>query len=118
MQKILYFTAGPNPTVGEQADINALNALAAAPYQVGVRNGQQPAEYQPKPEEADFVCGTIPASHDDPEDFPVFDIDNPPNPGNLPSTQAVVSDGQELTIGEETFTFTVVDGEITAIAVA
>lgn len=87
MQKILYFTAGPNPSGPEQADIAALNALAAAPYEVGVRNGAEPALYQPKP-------------------------------GNLPSTQAVVSNGQELTVGGSTYTFTVVNGEITAIAVA
>ncbi len=118
MQKILYFTAGPNPSGPEQADIAALNALAAAPYEVGVRNGAEPALYQPKPEAADFVCGTIPTSHSDTEDFPVFDIDNPPAPGNLPSTQAVVSNGQELTVGGSTYTFTVVDGQITAIAVA
>lgn len=118
MQKILYFTAGDKPTAPEQADIDALNALAAAPYEVGVRNATAPALYDPKPEAADFVCGTIPTSHSDAEDFPVFDIDNPPTPGNLPSTSAIVSDGQELTVGGSTYTFTVVDGEITAIAVA
>lgn len=36
----------------------------------------------------------------------------------LPSTSAIVSDAQELTVGGSTYTFTVVDGAITAIAVA
>lgn len=71
-QKILYFTAGPTPTVQEQAEIDQLNELAKAPYIIGVRNSAEPALYQPKPEATDFVMGSIP---DDFEEVPVFDLD-------------------------------------------
>lgn len=126
-QKILYFTAGPQPTVGELADIAALNALAEKPYEVVVRNAAANAEFgEGRPEPGDFLAGSYPATYEFPEGhedegdpiYPVFDPDAPPAPPNLPATQAVVSDGQELTIGGETFTFTVEDGVITAIDVA
>lgn len=39
-----------------------------------------------------------------------------PSP-TLPDTQAVVADGMELTIGSNTYAFTIADGEITAITV-
>ena len=40
-----------------------------------------------------------------------------PAPDTLPDTQAVVTDGETLTVGGSDYTFTVVDGEITDIVV-
>lgn len=127
-KKIIYFTAGSVVTPGEAADIEALNALAVPTYSVQVANasvlpnlGQMPNP-DPEPEDpanvpilmdCDFVAGTIP---DDYDAIDVIDPDAPPAP-DVGSDRAVVANEEVLTIGAETFTFTIVDGEITAIAV-
>lgn len=98
-QKILYFTAGPTPTSPEAAEIAALQVLAGKPYDVLVRNGAINAEFgEGRPEPADFLAGTIPATYLDEGDpiYPEFDPADPPQPGNLPDTMAVVFDGQVL----------------------
>lgn len=105
--KVLYFTAAAAPTGPEQA---AIDALLAGQYDVQVRNAAQSALYGTKAEPCDFKAGSAPAEYDD---VPVWDAG-----ALLPSTSAIVSDAQELTVGGSTYTFTVVDGAITAIAVA
>lgn len=122
-KKIIYFTAGSAVTSDENADIAALNALAAPAYSVQVANASVPPNLGKTPTEeggdvvrlmdCDFVAGTIP---DDYDDIAVIDPDAPPLP-DVGDDHAVIADDQVLTIGAETFTFTVVDGEITAIAV-
>lgn len=119
MKKIIYFTAGAVVTSGEKADIAALNALAEPAYQVQVSNGSvlpnlgKTDEGGNVIEASDYVAGTIP---DDYEGIDVFDPDAPPPP-DVGTDKAIVADAQVLTLGEETFTFTIEDGEITAIAV-
>lgn len=61
-KKILFFTAGPVPTAGEQAQIDALNALNAPGYTVGVRNALQSGSYGHGIESCDLVAGTIPTA--------------------------------------------------------
>ena len=125
MQKIIYFTEGPAATSGEQLDIDTIAALAEKPYQLVVRNAAANSEFgEGRPEPGDFLAGSYPPSYEFPEGhedegdpiYPVFDPDNPPAP-DLPATQAIVSNSQELVIGAETFTFTVAGGVITAIDV-
>lgn len=110
-QKILYFTAGPTPTTQEQGEIDQLNELAKAPYTIGVRNAVEPALYQPKPEETDFVSGAVP---DEFSEIPVFDPDNPPDPDPLPSNQAIVTDGDILNVDGGTVTLSVSENVVTA----
>lgn len=122
MKKVIYFTAGPNETSGETAEINAIKALAAAPFQVVVRNGLLPLESGGADEAADYVAGTPPAPYDDGEDYPVFDPDAPP-PSDLPGTMAIVADGQAIAATVtgtyvDTVTLTVVDGVVTAVALS
>lgn len=115
MKKVLYFTAGPIPTPQEQADIAALRTLAEPAYEVGVRNGAANAQFGTgRNEPADYAAGTIPTAYNTLDEF---DVDAPPAPDTLPDTQAVVTDGETLTIGGSDYTFTVVDGEITDIVV-
>lgn len=115
MQKIIYFTAGTTPTEEELADINALNALAAAQYDVNVSNGSVPSGLGDDAIEAsDFVAGTIPDAY---EAVDIFDINNPPEPSNLPATQAVVSDEDVLRLDDVDYEFTVEGNDISAIAV-
>lgn len=129
-KKIIYFTAAANVTPAEQADIDALNALTVPAYSLKVANaavlpnlGMMPnPDPEPDPEDpeivpilmaCDFVAGTIPADYSGKDEI---DPDAPPVP-DVGEDRAVVADSQVITIGEETFTFTVVDGAITAIVV-
>lgn len=75
MAKIIYFTAGPVPTVDELADIAALNASILPAYEVAVRNTLANNSYGAGPEAADFVAGTIPTAYSDAEDYPVINPD-------------------------------------------
>lgn len=119
-KKIIYFTVGPAVTAGEAADIAALNALTEPAYSVQVSNGAVPPNLGKNSEggnvieACDFVAGTIP---DDYDGVDTIDPDAPPAP-DVGDDRAVVSNGQELTIGGSTYTFTIADGAITAIAVA
>lgn len=110
--KIIYFTASELATTAEKADIAKLNAITAPYYALQVRNSRVPNVWGHL-EEADLVAGTIPDAY---EDVDTIDPDAPPVPG-LSATQAVVSNGQVVTIGTATYTFTVAGGVITAIAV-
>lgn len=115
MKKIIYFTAGTTPTEQEAADIAFLNALVGQ-YELNVSNGAVvPNLGADVIETCDYVAGTIPTAYDAVDEF---DITAPPLPPAMIATQAVVTDEQEIIIGEETFTFTVVDNEITAIVVS
>lgn len=67
-ERILYFTAGQEPTVAEQAEIDRLEAMAAAPYVVKVRNGDV-EEKMPSIETCDFVAGTVPTAYAAVDDF-------------------------------------------------
>lgn len=115
MKKIIYFTAGTTPTEEEAADIAFLNALVGQ-YELNVSNGAvAPNLGTDEIKTCDYVAGTIPAAYEEVEEF---DVTAPPIPPAMIATQAVVTDEQEIVIGEETFTFTVVDNEITAIVVS
>lgn len=119
MKKVIYFTAGDKPTTGEQAEIDALNALAALPYNVVVRNGARSTAFGAGIEAADYVAGTIPTAYNDAETYPVFDPDAPPAPDTLPATQAVVSDAQVLDTDDGgTVTLTIAGGAITSAVYA
>jgi len=129
-KKIIYFTAGAVATSGEKADIEALNALCEPAYSLSVANGSVPdnlgmtpnLDPDPEPEDpefvpllqaCDYVAGTVPSAYDGRDEI---DPDAPPPP-DVGADRAVISDGDVITIGEETFTFTIVDGEVTAIVV-
>jgi hypothetical protein len=100
--KILFFTAGPVPTVNEKAEIAALNAQAAAPYVVRVRNSLKARSRSV--EAADYVAGAIPPNYRDggtdasPSYHTVFVYTNPPDPESLPSAQAILRNGDSLAI--------------------
>lgn len=110
MKKIIYFTANGKPTTQENADIAALNALAAAPYQVNVSRADVLSGLG-SIESCDFVAGSVPSAY---SAKTVFDVSEPPRPDTLPSTQGVVSDGQELEVDGGKITFAVADGVVTA----
>lgn len=129
-KKIIYFTAGASVTAEEKADIDALNALTVPAYSLKVANsavlpnlGMMPnQDPDPEPEApenvpvlmaCDLVAGTIPDEYAGKDEI---DPDAPPAP-DVGEDRAVVADGQVITVGEETFTFTVADGTITAIVV-
>lgn len=112
-QKVIYFTADDVPNPSELLELQAIIQphLIEAPITVSTRNAKHAASMT---EECDFVAGDVPdiepyneIAEFDPETF------TPP----VGTNQAVVTDGLELTIGASTYTFTVEDGEITAIAV-
>lgn len=112
-KKIIYFTAGAVPTVGELADIAVLNSLSGPEYVVNVSNGAVDSGLGTI-EASDYAAGTVPVDY---SAVDVFSLTNPPAPASLIGTQAVVYDTQALVIGPTTYTFTVVAGVITAIAV-
>ncbi|WP_019170675.1 hypothetical protein [Pseudaminobacter salicylatoxidans] len=119
-KKIIYFTAGSAVTSAEKADIAALNALTEPAYSVQVSNGAvssglgKTGAGNSVLETCDYVAGSAPADYGV---IPTFDPDDPPAP-DVGASRAVVENGQSLTIGESTYTFTITDGAITAIAVA
>lgn len=120
MVKVIYFTAGAIATAPELAEIAKLNAATVPALEVVVRRGDGVGTqlYGAGEEAADYVAGTPPAPYDDTEDYPVADPDNPPVGAILGPLQAVVTDGQEITVTGGTATITVVDGEITEIVIA
>lgn len=129
MQKIIYFLAGATATGPELAEIAAFNEAVAQGYQIQVSNGSIPPglgnmpnpDPDPEPEDptdvvrpevCDFVAGTVPDLYAGKPEITPAEIT-----GALTDTQIVVTDGDEIVIGEDTYTFTVVEGEITAIVV-
>lgn len=122
-QKIMYFTAGMQPTETEQEEIDALMPLIEPRFEVVVRRGDGVGtmNYGAGVEATDYVAGSPPAPYDDPDDYPVADPENPPT--GLPETQTIVNDGDALEIAvtgtyTDTVTFTVEGGVITAIVLS
>lgn len=115
-QKVLYFTAGANPTAGELAHIAALNGVSVPQYETVVINGAEidGDEYgTDRLIPCDFVAGTIP------EAYNAIDEINPDAIPNLAltATQAIVADEQVLDLDNGgTATLTIVDGVITDVA--
>lgn len=112
-QKIIFFTAGDVTTDAEKTAIAQLETVTDAYYDLQVRNSKVPNVWGSL-EDADLVAGTVPADYNakpriDPTNLPV---------AGLKATQAVVNNGQVLTIAGKTYTFTVVNKVITAIVVA
>lgn len=62
-KRILFFTAGPQPTTAEKAAIAKLNAQAAAPYVVRVRNSLEARKHTR--DATDYVSGAIPPNYRD-----------------------------------------------------
>lgn len=125
-KKIFFFTAGAIPTSNEQIAINKLNALAAAAYEVKVKRGDVPTdqEYGYGKEECDYVAFVSPMTK--PTAYTAkttFNPDAPANGGNLLSTQAIISSGQQLTVPvtgsySTKATPTIVGGVVTAIVLS
>ena len=117
VKRVLYFTAGNVTTTDEAADIAAITKAIHYGYELYVRNSQISTDTGTGPEAANYVAGSVP---DDYSGAPVFDIDNPPSNPFLPTTQAVVSNGQALTVPvtgtyTDTATVTVANGAVTGI---
>lgn len=116
--KIIYFTAGDVATTGEVAEIAVLAGLAQ-PYTLTVSNGAVApnlgldGEGDAILDQCDFVAGTIPDLY---SEIGVIDLDSLPLP-DLGATRVVLTDQDELVLGDTTYTFTIEDGEITAIDV-
>lgn len=94
-KKIIYFTVGTTPTVGEQEEIDAIKLMAEKPYNLIVNNIQADTLYGQRPQPTDYVAGSPPDAYDDVDEF---DPENPPNPP-LVASKAVVSDGQVFSVG-------------------
>lgn len=110
--KIIYFTEAEKATDAEKLDIEKLNSITAPYYNLQVRNGRVPNVWGSL-EQADLVAGTVP---DEYSEVDTVDPDNLPVPG-IVATKAVVANGQVITIGTATYTFTVADGVVTNIVV-
>ena len=62
--KVIYFTAGVEPTVDEAAEIAKLNAASVGSYEVLVMNGAKDALYgETRLAPCDLVAGTIPTAY-------------------------------------------------------
>jgi hypothetical protein len=114
-KKIIFFTASGLPTSGELAAIAALNAYTLQPFEVIVQNGAANPNYGAGKNPADYVAGTVPTAYNA---VPVFNPASPPA-SSLPSTNAIIKSGQELTIPVtgvyiSKVTLTVVNGVVTA----
>lgn len=121
-KKVLYFTAGPVPTVNEAAEIATL--LAYPGIDVGVRNAANLGVYG-SAEPADYVAGynagaAIPAPYNDTEDYPRTTAAQPPAP-TLLATQKLLTSGVEFlgpaTTGSRTdgWTPTIAAGAVTVL---
>lgn len=104
-KKVLYFLAGSEPTSDETTAIAALQTQLDVSIQV---RAASPVAETNELETCDYVAGTVPTDF---EAKPVYTSGS-----TLPATQAVVSNGQTLTLDGHTYTFTVADGAVTAIA--
>lgn len=121
MTKVIFFTAGPVPTTNENA---ALAKLNAQPIDVVVRNGVENNAYGAGVEACDYVAFVSPMTK--PSAYSgktTYDPDKPPVLSSIPSTQALVANGQKYSgvtvTGTGTFaTYTVANGVVTAIALS
>lgn len=99
--RVIYFTAGRTATSPELAEIAKINAVAAAPFEVLIRNAVDAQEYGVGVLTTDYVAGTPPAPYDNADEeegpvYPVFDPDEPPVP--VTATQVVLNHGDVLTL--------------------
>lgn len=88
-KKILFFTAGTVATVAEQAQIDALNALNAPGFTVGVRNAAQNASFGSGIESCDFVAGTIPTAYNAKTNYGEAHASRPVKFALLPATHSL-----------------------------
>jgi hypothetical protein len=102
MAKIIYFTASDVPTVQEKADIEAINASI---HTLNVSNGSV-SNGLGTTEECDYVAGTVPTEY---AGKPTFD----PNAGELDDDQAIVTDGDSVTVHGASVTLAVSGNAIT-----
>ena len=121
-KRVIYFTAGEQPTGPELAAIAKLNVLAGVAYEVVVRRGDTAGgslNYGAGPEPADYVAGTVPTDYNAKT---VINPDAPPKPDNLPGTLAIVGSGLvagvTVTGSGTKLTLTVANGVITAAALS
>ncbi len=76
-KRVLYFTAGPVPTVTEAGQIAALVALGVPGYTVGVRSALLSGNYGAGIEASDYVAGTIPTAFNAVPNYGVPDVLRP-----------------------------------------
>lgn len=119
-KRILYFTIGPTPNAVEAAEIAKLQAISGQPFEVRVLNVQKAG--QKKVLTADYLGGTIPPQYRDggvDVGTPIYTVvnpSNPPRPNVLPSNQAVIYNGQSVSIaGGGSYVFNVASGALTSI---
>lgn len=112
-KKILFFTAGIDATVAEQAKIDKLLARCKPDYSVSIRNAAQPTNGA-MVEAADYAIGAIPAAYNG---LPVI-VETAIPAVSLLSTEAIVHSGQVVTIGGAHYTLTIVAGVITNVVVS
>lgn len=87
-KKLLFFIAGTVPTVAEQAQIDALNALTTPGYSVGVRSALHNSTYTPNLEACDFVAGTIPTAYNAKTNYGEANAARPVKFALLPATHS------------------------------
>lgn len=90
-KKILFFTAGTKATTAEQAQIDALNALNAPGFTVGVRNSAENASFGSGIEACDFVAGTIPTAYNAKTNYGEAHASRPVKFALLPATANVAA---------------------------
>lgn len=120
-KRVMYFTAGRVPTGGELAEIAALNALAAQPFEVVVRNALDSPNFGAGIEAADYKAGSPPVAYAGVTAFPTGTALYPLS--SLPADHAIVKNGQKRNgvtgAGANVVaTFTVAAGVVSAIACA
>lgn len=113
-KKILFFTAGPVPTVAEQAQIDALNAKTKAGFEVGVRNALESGSYGAGIEACDLVAGTIPTAFNGKTNYGTADALRPALLSILPNPVAITGTGTKQlqvlkVMGDDVSALTVTD---------
>jgi len=102
-KKVIYFTAHDVPTSAEKSAITTLSQQAAAPYKVMVRSSSR-ARLRSTREAADYAAGAIPPNYRDggidsgTSLYTVYSTTDPPDPATLVSTQAILRDGDSITL--------------------
>jgi hypothetical protein len=94
-KKIIFFTAGIEPTGPEATAIAKLQARTTPDYSLVIRNRLQSGVGE-SVEACDFVAGTVPASGDY-DEIDVIDEDAMP-PQNLLATEAIVQHNVDIVV--------------------
>lgn len=148
MQKVIFFTVAALATNAEIAAIAALNARAAKPLEVVVRDGSAVSVGDDfgtdRLEPCDYAAGTVPTAYNAKPAVPaglglangaamnvrnsaasktvagaaVVNGSGVVTSVDLPATAALLTNTQAVTIGGSTYTFTIAGGVITAIVVS